>query len=276
MNRANMLLFVILAIAACVLIGLLIHSGAAQRRKQMFEAIARHFRGAIGQTPLGQASFDRATFEYKGATATLELAPRGTMLGRRPLRFRIPWPDSEMTCDVRPRLGVRGMFGGLVSSGDTEFDRLYAARGAPRAKVELLLSAAVRIGVNQLRFLYDSNDLVVQIAGGELIVTKRSLSRQPKSVIRFVELCLELYEQAILLHSAGLTFVDSPASLQASEAPAEGAACSVCGETFEGAFVTCKSCRTPFHKDCWKYFGGCSTYGCGGRKYVRSRKPRRV
>ena len=270
-NRASLLLFLFVALAMCVLIGLIIQSGAAKRRRTMFHALAKHFRGVMGEPPI-----ERASFDYKNVPAIVELAPRRAIFGKRPLRFRIPWPDAEMTCDVRPKFGVRGMFGGLVSTGDAEFDRLYAVRGAPRAKVELLLSAAMRIGVNQLRFLYDSSDVLVQIAGGELLVTKSSLSRQPKAAIRFTELCLELYEQAMLLHSAGLTFVDSPLGGPTSESPAEGASCSVCGETFHGAFVTCKTCRTPFHKDCWKYFGGCSTYGCGGRKYTRSRAPRHV
>lgn len=47
----------------------------------------------------------------------------------------------------------------------------------------------------------------------------------------------------------------------------EGADCLVCGEQIKGhAMLTCTTCSTPHHKDCWEYIGGCSIYACGGKK----------
>ena len=45
----------------------------------------------------------------------------------------------------------------------------------------------------------------------------------------------------------------------------DGAECHVCGAGFEGTAVACPRCDTPHHGDCWDYFGGCATYGCGAR-----------
>lgn len=40
--------------------------------------------------------------------------------------------------------------------------------------------------------------------------------------------------------------------------------CPVCGNRMEDHPVACPRCATPHHPECWEYFGGCSTYGCGG------------
>ena len=232
----------------------------ARRRSSLrtFNAVAARFLGEV-QVGAGAPS---VAFTHACVPAILDFGERGIFFGRRALRLRIVWPDDRMWCDVRPRA-----FGwSPISSGDEEFDKLYHARGAPREQVELLLSAAVRICINQLRFLYDSTNIHLRIQGGELTVSKRGLSRSPTTVIRFAELGLELYDQAMLLHSAGLTFVtDSPAGASKT-AVSDGAVCRVCGEELHGAIVLCRNCRTPCHRDCWKYFGGCATYGCGGRK----------
>jgi len=32
------------------------------------------------------------------------------------------------------------------------------------------------------------------------------------------------------------------------------------------SFGYCKICRTPYHKECWDYNGGCAVLGCEGQK----------
>jgi hypothetical protein len=41
----------------------------------------------------------------------------------------------------------------------------------------------------------------------------------------------------------------------------------VCCEQLSQDVVFCVRCKTPHHRDCWEYSGGCSTYGCGGRMF---------
>lgn len=53
------------------------------------------------------------------------------------------------------------------------------------------------------------------------------------------------------------------------------ASCAVCGELLVGQIVMCKRCETPHHKDCWKYLGKCSVYGCGGR-YSRNQTRKEI
>lgn len=49
--------------------------------------------------------------------------------------------------------------------------------------------------------------------------------------------------------------------------------CRVCGTELTGELVTCESCQTPHHKDCWEYWGRCATYGCLGLERPPERRP---
>ena len=50
----------------------------------------------------------------------------------------------------------------------------------------------------------------------------------------------------------------------------DSATCMVCGDQILGNPVSCMSCQTPHHEDCWQYLGRCSTYGCGQVSYHRA------
>ena len=70
---------------------------------------------------------------------------------------------------------------------------------------------------------------------------------------------------------AGITFVEGGVKIAE---PDEGESqCQVCGESLAADLVYCSACKTPIHRECWEYFGGCATYACGNKKFlVRSKK----
>lgn len=43
--------------------------------------------------------------------------------------------------------------------------------------------------------------------------------------------------------------------------------CPVCGTALTSP-VTCGSCKTPHHRECWNYAGRCAIFACGGRQVV--------
>lgn len=73
--------------------------------------------------------------------------------------------------------------------------------------------------------------------------------------------------------------VEEPASIQWVEAVApEGESqgtCQVCGEGMVQNVVRCRRCRTPHHRECWKYIGRCTTFGCGEKRAVEGLPPAR-
>lgn len=48
----------------------------------------------------------------------------------------------------------------------------------------------------------------------------------------------------------------------------EGARCPVCASDLTGAVVTCTSCATPHHADCFSFSAVCATYACGSSAAV--------
>jgi hypothetical protein len=84
-----------------------------------------------------------------------------------------------------------------------------------------------------------------------------------------------LFEAALRTRSTGIEFVGEVA-IDAKEPDAEESKCQVCGEPLAKDLVYCGGCRTPHHRECWEYFGGCSTYACGEKKYVTKVKRRKA
>ncbi|MBI3890546.1 MAG: hypothetical protein HY303_03345 [Candidatus Wallbacteria bacterium] len=50
--------------------------------------------------------------------------------------------------------------------------------------------------------------------------------------------------------------------------------CPVCGDPLQGsALVQCSRCATPHHRDCFRYAGVCSVFGCGEERFDHYRQP---
>ena len=58
--------------------------------------------------------------------------------------------------------------------------------------------------------------------------------------------------------------------IKPAEKPKESAvsACQICGEPLDDTTVVCcRKCKTPHHRDCWRYNRGCAVFGCGCRTF---------
>jgi hypothetical protein len=85
----------------------------------------------------------------------------------------------------------------------------------------------------------------------------------------------QIVQRSLLVHDGLVSSVRSRlgegVTIVAAGPTAEDAAdgpplCEVCGDPIDGPHVVCVSCRTPFHKDCWVFVAGCSTFGCRGKQ----------
>ena len=86
-----------------------------------------------------------------------------------------------------------------------------------------------------------------------------------------VQLSLELHQLAVSTQGAGIEFVD-----EATAQPIDEAICQICGEDITREMVFCRRCKTPHHRDCWEYYGACSTYGCQEKRFTVPKMARRV
>ena len=239
----------------------------------------------LGTGPHGQArAYERLTQRFGG------FFQRGGLLRRCSARFRygqtwvVVTPGSRPGHSGQPRWWCSGPTAerigdwklassmGRPPSGDdarefltedSEFNRRFQVGGRSEEESRRLLSDGVRWQVNRLAQSPQPSPLRISIRHGRLIVEKLLAIKRAEELEEFTQLCIELYDQAMLTRSEGIEFLgDTNEAL-----PIEDPICQVCGEKIVSDMVYCRRCFTPHHLDCWQYNGLCSTYGCRETRY---------
>lgn len=170
------------------------------------------------------------------------------------------------TCEITPagilkRLACLVVRRGMLTDS-REFELTYQVDTDSREHARRLLTRYVQVAIDRLRYFQGGNDIYLLFDHGEMTVRRRGILRNERALQQFVALTLELYDHAIASYGVGVDFIE--ASLQTNGQ----AVCKVCGDSLDnGEVVYCRLCNTPHHRDCWRYFGGCSTYACGERRF---------
>lgn len=240
----------------------------------------RNLAARLGGSALGGGRFGRPSlsFHHEGAWVMVDIASTG---GKSPTYYtqvHIAWPDRTTRCEVYPerftsRVGkMMGMID--VEIGSPKFDADFVVTGnSPRALRDLL-TPAVQEAIYRLLRMGPNYDVYVSIGGGKMLVKKMGLIRHEESLHEFIDAALDLFDRAIATSGEGIEILSHGASSPESEVT-----CQICGEAITEELVRCRRCKTPHHEDCWQYFGGCSTFGCGGKQYAGGKsvdRPRRI
>jgi hypothetical protein len=249
-------------VAVVVLILLAFYFIAQQKREQdeVFQRLAWRYSGrAIAGGLITPGGF---MFNYAGAAVTVE-GKRGGEGESDSTQIQIDWPDHSTRCEIYPerfssRLGK--LFGMTdVEVGSPEFDNLFVVTGDAESRLRELVTPDVQQAILALWRMPPIGDVYFSISGGKMVVKKLQLVRKEKPLGRLVEATLHLYDCARAHRAEGIEFV----AQSRSEA---SVICQVCGEEIVEELVHCRRCQTPHHADCWEYFGGCSTFGCGEKR----------
>lgn len=201
-----------------------------------------------------------------------------------PIRYyigvRLVWPDAALRLEVLPRSlsgRLRKMLGmNRFSSGEREFDQEWTVLASDVPKARQFLSPEVRQWITALALPQELGETYLRVASGELLLRQEYVhviapgatpppssvhTADRKAIDDLITAALAIYVIALREPLAGITFTD--------EVEIDPAApnCLVCGEAIAGSEVMCQSCRTPHHRDCWHYVGGCSVFGCGGKTH---------
>lgn len=263
------LFFVIIAIV--VGSALAIASAQQHQRQQTLERIAQRFRGRL--IPGDFLSFSQVRLRFQDYPALLKFTKVGK--NNYHTHFTITWPDSHLRCEVYPQdilSGFRRLWGMEdIEIGSPHFDQSFFIAGNSREQVRELLTGQVQAIIFGLTHIsganfFGSHGIQVKWAGGAMTVTKVGYLSAYEDLERFISLSAELFIAAMNTRATGITFVEAPAGV--AEPDAEESQCQVCGEPLSSDLVFCSGCKTPHHRECWEYFGGCSTYACGQKQYV--------
>ena len=247
--------------------------GVAVARNQRVNDEWRQFADQVGgeYQPSGLFQSRAIRMSHRGYPVLVDVYSTG---GKHPTYYtqlRLPWPEANFRLEVYPD-GVLSSFRKFFGMQDIEigspgFDNAYIITGSSRDEVREFLNPSAQQVVSQLRSLWGTYEVYVSVVRGQLLVKKRQLARTRDELEQLVSLCTELFDSAADRISEGIEFTtDVTAKIP------ESVVCQVCGDeiTSNDNRVRCRRCKTPHHRDCWTYFGACSTYGCGGQKFIGS------
>jgi hypothetical protein len=215
--------------------------------------------------------FRKPSIQFKCHGAQVEISAHSGTTGSAASSYtqaKFGWPDAQISLEVYPA-GVwsrvtRLLGTGSMRIGTVAFDEHFVINtNSPESAIRFL-SAGVQWHIDRLCRLFGSGDFYLVLDEGELIIRKKQFVRNYVDLDNFARLSLELFEQALLTRTDGIAFV-------AGERPDEPPKCLVCGEGVIVEMVICRRCQTPHHKECWHYYGSCSTYGCGETRYEEPR-----
>ncbi len=250
-------------------------SGLTGARHRAYRQIASKYGGKYESR--GLVDPPTVSFSHGGATVRVGLAPvvpgqaaipRTRVVARfgKGLPFRFELMPALRPAPAQPPRGTRP-----VRCGHPEFDRNYVvqANDADMAR-EFLRSAEVRQAIDDLRKLCPPAGMLVSINPERLLVqVDRNLGAQAPNLDAAVKHALRLNEwlqKSVAARLAeGIDIVNAGAADAQDTGPPQ---CEVCGDAIEGLHVLCAVCKTPFHRDCWTFIGGCSTYGCPSKQCV--------
>jgi hypothetical protein len=251
---------------AVVVIGAL---AAQQRaRKDALTRIARRFHGQLHWAVF--FGLPQLRFRHSGVHALLTYTWHGKH--QRHTHLQINWPDRTTRLETYPQ-GVASRLRQLWGMEDIrifspQFDADFLICGSDRAAARTILNAEVQQRIYALAKVgaggfWSHNNIYVAIRGGVLQVTKPTDLTNYDDLARFITLSLELFDQALATRATGIEYIEAP-----SPPAAEQSQCQVCGDDLTRDIVLCRRCRTPHHRDCWEYFGGCSTYACQEKHFI--------
>lgn len=251
-------------------IGLIAVAVSAGKRRQTVESysqLAQHYRGTCDSG--GWTRHPRVRFPHGDCLVVIDIYSTG---GDSPTYYTQAHFSGGRQPAVRCEIHPEGMWSGLrkllgmqdIEIGSPDFDRQYIIKGDDGPALRSLLSPAVQWQIGLLRQFLGNNDIYVSFNRHELLVKKRSFLRDYSTLRWFTDSAIRLYDQSVRTGQEGIEFVQDAPPLQLSEA-----ICQICGENLKQDVVFCRRCRTPHHRDCWEYYGACSTYGCKEKEYLR-------
>ena len=240
---------------------------------KVYREVAQHYGGtASANTPLLYRA--SAQFVSHGAHITVDFRVQN---GDFFVQCHIGYPDLQLRLEISPSFPLQslGKYIGMqdIEIGDARFDADYIIGGNSQASICRLLNAQVRSSIDLLRKLFEEDEIMIEIRGGVLLIEK--LIPRPHTfpaIVQFVDASLDLFREMQRINSVEIEFVTKKETVVPK---AEGSLCQICGDEIHSDIVYCRGCRTPHHEDCWRYYGACSTYGCGETIFLRRRKSKR-
>jgi hypothetical protein len=250
------------------IIGFIVLGITYSARHRELNHFASTWRGRI--THGGPWDFPQVTLQLGDNRTTLSYSHHGEEIQTH---LTIAIYDVRVRLELRPQ-GITqrlGKYFGMqdIEVGDDDFDAAFIIQGSNEKGIREFLAPSVRAAIMSLATCGTDRrfDLHLQLGGGSLRVTKHEHLTTAAALSDFVRCCYVLLRHIQKPIADGIEFVE-----QAPTIATKDTECQVCGDPLLEKVVFCMKCKTPHHLDCWQYFGTCSVYGCGHKRYIVFRK----
>lgn len=276
MVQLTILAVFVLVLYGAVRLASTLVAGLSGARHRAYRQLAAKYHGRYENR--GLVDPPTVSFGHNGSAFRVGLAPvvagqptqpRTRVVGRfgRGLPFRLELFPSERPTPPQPPKGTRP-----VATGHGDFDRGFLVRANdPDIAREFLDAVAIRTAIEVLRRLAPPSGMLISINPERLLVqVDRNLGPHGGLLDLAVSEALVIHDGLIASVAGRLAEgIDIVAAGPATAAEADGPPlCEVCGDPITGGHVFCAACKTPFHRDCWSFVGGCSTFGCSGKQCI--------
>ena len=191
------------------------------------------------------------------------------------VEIRLTWPDRDFRCTMYPsnnqveRRQLLGMQSLVDDAASTQ--GYFEVQSNDFSKANRLLSDTVQEQINKLYRVEPAKDLFLAIGGGYLLLRKHDPYQDRNQIHQVAQMVVLLREQMLLALESGIEVIGASA-----ESSLDEAMCEICGESIDSDAVVCRRCKTPHHRDCWEYYGGCSIYACGETQFEAASGTARV
>jgi hypothetical protein len=262
------LVFFVLVLALA-LVALVVFAGSASGRSsrwnQAFSQVAQQFHGSFAGG--GWFSEPSVRLMYGLAHARLTCYSLGGGSGASVVQLVIEQKEVRSRAEIMSRPSTVTLVPNLSGLTEVELDWGHQFARWEVAAVDYdearhLMTDAVRLALDRVWLHPLPSDTAVSLLPGWIVVRKVWNTPRGADLATFVELACSLNDQVQLAGVAGIEFVASDEAQVIDEA-----LCCVCCEQLADGVVFCVRCKTPHHRECWEYSGGCSTYGCGARMF---------
>jgi hypothetical protein len=266
---------IVLAFYLLIRFGALTAAALAGSRHRAYRQLAAQYGGRCESR--GLVDPPTVSFVHNGSSCRVGLAPviagqpsapRTRVVARfgRGLPLRMELLPVARPAPPQPPRGTRPTLVGIP-----EFDRGYLVQANdPDIVRELLGAPHVRESIEGLRRLAPPGGILVSINPERLLVqVDRNLGLQATALHTAVRHALAIHDW--LQTSVAARLAEGVSIVRvgpADEHEAGPPKCEVCGDPISGAHVSCTLCRTPSHRDCWTFVGGCSTFGCSSKTCI--------
>lgn len=253
-------------------------AGISSLRHRAYSRLAQRYRGRYEHR--GLVDPPTVSFTHNGSALRVGLAP---VVPNQPMpprtrvvaRFGSGLPfRCELSPVGRPQPTQSPRGTRPIKTEQADFDSAYAvqANDGDIAR-DLFIRTPVRTALDTLRRLGPNSGMLVSINPERLLVqVDRDLGRVPDALDLAVQQALIIHDALRESVAARVSYGVDIVNVGATDAagPHGPPICEVCSEPISTVHVVCAVCKTPFHRDCWTFVGGCSTYGCSSKQCVGS------